>query len=153
MSTHEATVSWKLETDSFTYDTYNRGHDWTFGSGERLRASAALEYLGDQGAVNPEEAFVVALSSCHMLTFLAVAARRKLVVESYKDHAVGVLEKNADGRLAITRVTLRPRVVFSGDQPDRAALATLHEQAHKGCFIATSVKTEVTIEPPEDQRA
>ena len=154
MSTHEATISWKREVEPFTYDTYNRGHDWTFGGGAKIRASAAPEFRGDPGSVNPEEALVAALSSCHMLTFLALAARRKLVVESYDDHAAGVLEKNAEGRLAITRVVLRPRVVFGGaEKPDHAALVALHEHAHKGCFIASSVKTEVTVEPREDDRA
>ena len=91
---------------------------------------------------------VGSLSSCHMLTFLALAAGRKLVVDSYEDDAIGVLEKNADGKQAITHVTLRPRIIFSGQQPDAAMLDELHHKAHEQCFIASSVKTEVTIEAP-----
>jgi organic hydroperoxide reductase OsmC/OhrA len=98
--------------------------------------------------VDPEEAFVAALSSCHLLTFLAIAARRRLVVDDYSDEAIGYLEKNAEGRLAVTRVVLRPRVAFGGAGPPATEeLASLHELAHAQCFIANSVRTEVTVEP------
>jgi organic hydroperoxide reductase OsmC/OhrA len=98
--------------------------------------------------VNPEEQFVAALSSCHMLTFLAVAAKKRFVVESYEDDASGVLERNADGRLAMTQVVLRPKAAFSGEKvPSPDELAAMHEAAHKGCFIANSVKADVICEP------
>jgi organic hydroperoxide reductase OsmC/OhrA len=148
MSEHKATIDWKRETPDFAYQTYNRDHDWSFDAGVTVRASAAPAYLGSESCVDPEEAFVASLSSCHMLTFLAVAARRKYVVDAYHDEAVGVLEKDAGGRLAITRVTLRPRVGFSGENtPGPDELRQLHDQAHHACFIANSVKTEIVVEP------
>lgn len=147
MSEHKVRVEWKKETEEFTYETYNRDHAWTFEGGVKVPASAAPAYKGNPAHVNPEEALVGALSSCHMLTFLAVAAKRKLVVERYSDQAVGILEKNDKGKLAITRVTLRPKVIFGGTQPTAEQLQQLHEQAHSGCFIANSVTTAVTVEP------
>ncbi len=148
MSEHKATIEWKRETLDFGYQTYNRDHDWSFDGGLRVRASAAPAYLGNESRVDPEEAFVASLSSCHMLTFLAIAARKKMVVDRYVDQAVGILDKDAEGRLAIVRVTLRPEVVFSGEKsPSTEEVQLLHEQAHHACFIANSVKTEVVIEP------
>jgi organic hydroperoxide reductase OsmC/OhrA len=125
--------------------TYNRAHEWQF-TAVNVAASATKEYRGDEKRVNPEEAFVAALSSCHMLTFLAVAAKRKLSLDAYSDDAVGVLEKNADGKLAITRVTLRPKIVWSaGVTVSAEDLAKIHHDAHEGCFVANSVKTEVSV--------
>lgn len=148
MSEHKASVVWKRTSTDFTYDTYNRSHEWRFKGGHSVPASSAPAYRGDADRVDPEDAFVAALSSCHMLTFLAIAARKRLVVDAYEDDAVGHLEKGADGKLWMTRVTLRPRVVFSGDTPvDAAALDDLHHKAHEGCFIANSVKTQVGVEP------
>lgn len=148
MSEHHATITWKRETPDFDYETYNRDHDWSFDAGISVRASAAPAYKGGESCVDPEEAFVASLSSCHMLTFLAIAARKRYVVESYEDQAVGVLARNDAGSLAVTRVTLRPAVRFSGDrQPNADDLARLHDQAHHACFIANSVKTEVVVEP------
>jgi organic hydroperoxide reductase OsmC/OhrA len=148
MSEHKATVDWKRQTPDFAYETYNRDHDWRFDAGVTVRASANPAYLGDESCVDPEEAFVASLASCHMLTFLAIAARKRYVVDSYRDEAVGVLEKDAAGRLAITRVALRPLVRFGGERvPEPDDLRHLHDQAHHACFIANSVKTEVTIEP------
>jgi len=142
MSEHKATIDWKRETPDFAYQTYNRDHDWAFDAGVTIRASAAPAYLGSESCVDPEEAFVASLSSCHMLTFLAVAARRKYVVDAYHDEA------DAGGRLAITRVTLTPQVSFSGEKtPSPEELRQLHDQAHHACFIANSVKTEVVVEP------
>ena len=148
MSEHKVSVEWKRETPDFSYQTYNRDHDWTFDAGITVRASAAPGYLGNDGCVDPEEAFVASLSSCHMLTFLAIAARKRFVVDSYVDHAVGILGKDAAGRLAITKVTLSPLVKFGGEAaPNPAELSQIHEQAHHACFIANSVKTEVVVEP------
>jgi organic hydroperoxide reductase OsmC/OhrA len=148
MSIHTASVTWRRATPAFTYESYDRGHRWTFGSGTSIDASAAADFRGDAAKVNPEEAFVAALSSCHMLTFLAIAARKRLVVDAYDDDAEGHLEKNAEGRLAVTRVTLRPRVRFAPDTTvDDAELADLHAKAHENCFIAQSVRTDVRVEP------
>lgn len=129
-------------------ESYDRTHRWRFAGGAELDASAAPEYRGRAELPNPEEALVAALSSCHMLTFLAVAVSRRFVVDSYEDDAVGHMEKNANGKLAITRVELRPRVTFSGEkQPTADELARLHEVSHRECFIANSVLTEVSVVP------
>ena len=148
MSEHTATIAWRRETPDFAYETYNRDHDWSFDAGITVRASANPAYLGSESCVDPEEAFVASLSSCHMLTFLAMAARKRYVVDSYKDQAVGVLDKDPAGHLAMTRVTLRPQVAFGGEKiPSPEELRQLHERAHHACFIANSVKTEVVVEP------
>src|SRR5258708_36145633 len=105
---HHATILWRRSSETFTYDTYNRAHEWRF-QGVTVPASAAPDFRGDPTMVNPEEAFVAALSSCHMLTFLALAAKRRFSLDSYSDEAVGNLETNEKGQLAITRAVLRPR--------------------------------------------
>jgi organic hydroperoxide reductase OsmC/OhrA len=148
MSEHKVTVEWKRETDDFAYPTYNRDHDWTFDAGITVRASASPAYVGNERCVDPEEAFVASLSSCHMLSFLAIACKKRFVVDDYRDEAVGILATDPAGRLAITRVTLRPRVQFGGEKtPTAEETAAMHDQAHHVCFIANSVKTEVTVEP------
>ena len=120
----------------------------SMGGGQTLRASSAPEYAGDPARTNPEEALVAAVSSCHMLWFLSLAAKRGYVVDSYTDEAEGVMEKNAAGKIAVTKVTLRPLAVFSGAKlPDRAALDALHHAAHGECFIANSIRSEVVCEP------
>jgi organic hydroperoxide reductase OsmC/OhrA len=145
VSEHHAKIEWQRSSADFTYMTYNRAHEWQFAA-VNVAASATKEYRGDEKRVNPEEALVAALSSCHMLTFLAVAAKRKLSLDAYSDDAVGVLEKNADGKLAITRVTLRPKIVWSaGVTVSAEDLAKMHHDAHEGCFVANSVKTEVSV--------
>lgn len=146
MSHHLAEVRWSRTTPDFKYETYNREHTITFGGGTSLTASSAPEYLGDASLPNPEEALVGAISSCHMLTFLAVAAKKGFQVEDYFDRADGVMEKNSEGRIAVTRVTLRPVISFSDKQPTPEELARLHDMAHHGCFIANSVKTEITVD-------
>ncbi len=146
MSNHTTVLSWKRTTTDFQYATYVRDHALTFGTGRAIEVSSAPEYKGNPSLPNPEELLVGALSSCHMLTFLAVAARDGLVVDSYDDAALGVLEKNESGRLAVTHVTLRPKVTFAGSQPDAEKVRQLHDVSHKGCFIAQSVKTVVTVE-------
>jgi organic hydroperoxide reductase OsmC/OhrA len=147
MSEHRLTLTWQRDGRDFTYEGYSRDHVWTFQGGSVVKASAAPEYKGNPALANPEEAFVAALSGCHMLTFLALAAKKRFVVDRYVDHAVGTLEKNAEGRLAITRVVLRPEITFGGEsRPTAADLDTLHDQAHHHCFIANSVRTEVTVE-------
>ena len=146
MSEHKITLTWKRGDTPFEYQKYPRDHTWRFDGGHEMQASAAPAYLGNPKFVSPEEAFVASLSSCQMLTFLAVAAKKKFVLDDYVDEAVGFMEKNAEGKLAITRVTLRPRLKFSGDkQPTAEEIEEMNHMAHDQCFIANSVKTEVTI--------
>jgi len=146
MSSHRASLSWDRGGAAFEYKTSSRNHRVVVGEWVVLEASSAPAYLGDSTRINPEDMLVAALSSCHMLTFLAVAAKKKLVLDVYTDEAEGFLEKGTDGRIWVTRVILRPKVVFAGAAPDAAVLAELHHEAHRGCFIANSVKTEVTVE-------
>ena len=146
MSEHKITLTWKRGDTPFEYQKYSRDHIWKF-KGTEVQASAAPTYLGNPKLVDPEEAFVASLSSCHMLTFLAIACKQKFVLDEYVDEAVGHMEKNAEGKLAITRVTLKPKLKFSGDkQPSAEELDKMHHGAHDQCFIANSVKTEVTVE-------
>ena len=147
MSKHTSSLRWNRGDKPFTYEGYSRDHEWIFEGGQRLAGSAAEAFLGSPEGVDPEEALVVALSSCHMLTLLAIAAKKGWTVESYDDDAEGTLGKNDAGKLSLTRVTLRPRIIFAeGKTPDAEALQRLHHQAHENCFIANSVKTEVVIE-------
>ncbi|MEZ4449974.1 MAG: OsmC family protein [Nannocystaceae bacterium] len=149
---YTATILWERpEGASFIDRRYTRDHAWSF-DGLSVPASASpfgvRPPLTSTDRIDPEEALVAALSSCHMLTFLWVAARRGLVVDRYEDHAAGVLGKNAEGRIALVRAVLRPEVTFGADaQVDAALLDELHEAAHRDCYIANSVKTEVAIEP------
>lgn len=150
MSVHRATIQWTRESPDFTFESYNRDHDWSFDAGVTIRASATPAYNGNAQCVDPEEAYVASIASCHMLTLLAVAARRRFVVDEYRDEAVGVLEKDSNGRVWITRVTLRPRIRFSGDRvPTAQEIEQLNKQAHHACFIANSVKTEIVVEPAD----
>lgn len=148
MSEHTAALSWSRRGRDFTYETYSRDHVVTFENGQKALASSAPAFVGNPEALNPETLLVGALASCHLLTFLAVCAKRGYVVESYNDAASGVLGKNAEGKMAITRITLRPRVAFGGDKvPSPEELAKLHERAHANCFIGSSIRSEVTVEP------
>jgi len=147
MSQHEATLSWSRGGRGFGFEEYPRDHTWSFDGGPEVAATAAPDYKGSAARVDPEEAFVAAVASCHMLTFLAIASRKRLVVDRYDDTATGFMEKNADGKLAITRVVLRPKVVFAGAAPSADELARLHERAHENCFIASSVRSEIAVEP------
>jgi organic hydroperoxide reductase OsmC/OhrA len=149
MSEHRAQVRWKRTSADFTYQTYNRAHDILFKDGAIvLPSSSAPEFRGDADRVDPEEAFVASLSGCHMLTFLAICARKRLSVDSYEDDASGTLEKGADGKLWIGHVVLRPLVRFShGVDIGATDLADLHHHAHAECFIANSVRTDVRVEP------
>jgi organic hydroperoxide reductase OsmC/OhrA len=146
MSEHKVTLKWARGGVEFSYQKYPRDHTWSFDGGHTMTATAAPAYLGNPAHVDPEEAFVASLSSCHMLTFLAIACKQKLVVDSYEDEAVGHMEKNADGRLAITRVELRPAIAWGGSRkPTAEELEKMHHAAHENCFIANSVKTVVTV--------
>ena len=151
MHRHTARVSWLRNGAAFTDNRYSRGHQWSFDGGARIAASSSpsvvpLPYSVAE-AVDPEEALVAAASSCHMLTFLYVAAKQGFVVDSYQDDAYGTMAKNAAGRIGIDRITLRPKIEFAGTKvPNVDELASLHHAAHEECFIANSVKCEITVE-------
>lgn len=148
MGSHHARVVWERGTTPFTYETYARDHRIFFGLDEHTTwtASAYEGFRGNAALPNPEDELVAALSSCHMLTFLAICARDGIIVDGYEDRAEGTLAKNAEGRLAVTVCVLRPRVTFA-TPVDEPTLARLHRGAHRGCFIAASVKTEIRVEP------
>jgi organic hydroperoxide reductase OsmC/OhrA len=153
MSEYTAELLWvRGEGEDFLGNKYSRRHLLRFDGGAEVAGSSSPHSvplpMSDASAVDPEEMFVASLSSCHMLWFLALAAKRKFCVDRYADAAVGVMEKNAQGRVAITRVTLRPGVVFSGERlPTHAEIEHLHHEAHEACYIANSVKSEVVCEP------
>jgi organic hydroperoxide reductase OsmC/OhrA len=147
MHEYRATTTWRRTSADFTYETYNRAHEVKFGGGESVPWSAAPEFKGDAHRVNPEEAFVASLSTCHMLTFLAIAARKRFIVDIYIDEASGVMEKNANGKFWVSKVTLRPKVTFGGTrQPTTEEISDLHHAAHDNCFVANSVRSEIAVE-------
>ncbi len=152
MSEYKATVEWHLgKSETFVDNQYSRGHEWQFDGGAVIAASSSphvvpLPYSVAEN-VDPEEAFIAALSSCHMLFFLSIAAKKRWVVEKYSDNAYGVMEKNKDAKLAMSKVWLRPQVVFSGAiQPSLEQIQKVHHQSHEQCFIANSVNTEIYID-------
>ncbi|NRF25307.1 OsmC family protein [Vibrio coralliilyticus] len=152
MSDYRATIRWqRAEQEKFSDNQYSRGHQWEFDGGVCVPASASphvvpLPYSVEEN-VDPEEAFIAAISSCHMLTFLGIAAKRRYVIDSYVDEAIGIMEEDDKGRTSVTKVTLRPNIVFSGSkQPDYAQLEKMHHLAHQHCFIANSVKTAIVTE-------
>lgn len=145
MSTHRARIVWAKTDAPFTYETYSRDHAIAFPGGQTVASSAAPEYKGEASRTNPEELLVSAASACHMLTFLAVAARKRFEVLSYEDEATGYLEADAEKRLAITRIELRPRIAFGGTPPSADELAKLHDLAHRNCFIASSIRATVSV--------
>ena len=152
MSTYTAEIRWTRGEQKFTDNRYSRAHTWHFDGGTVVPASSSPGVvpppMSHAAAVDPEEAFIASLSSCHMLWFLSIAAQQGYTVDAYTDAATGVMAKNPAGTLAMTRVTLHPFAVFSGARlPERAALDALHHAAHGECFIASSVRTEVLIEP------
>ena len=149
-----ATVVWNRDGAVFTDNRYSRGHRWVFDGGVEVPASSSPHVvplpLSVAAAIDPEEAFVASLSSCHMLWFLSIAAKRGFLIERYRDEATGTMAKDAAGKLAMTNVTLHPEVRFGGDRlPTAEESAALHHEAHEQCFIANSVKTEVRCEPVE----
>ena len=151
MSEYVATVEWKRNGAKFTDNRYSRAHSWRFDGGVTVPASSSPHAvpapLSDPNGVDPEEAFVAAVSSCHMLWVLSLAAKEGFVVDRYSDNAVGFMEKNAQGKLAITRIVLRPKISFSGElKPSSGDVDALHHKAHDRCFIANSVRTEISID-------
>lgn len=152
MSEHLATITWQRSGAEFLDDRYSRAHRWSFDGGVEVPASSSPLVvplpMSDEHAVDPEEAFVASLSSCHMLWFLSIARKRGFVVDNYHDVAVGRMGKDTDGKMAMIEVVLRPDVQFGeGRQPASGQLQALHHAAHEQCFIANSVKTEVRCEP------
>jgi organic hydroperoxide reductase OsmC/OhrA len=152
MSEHRATIEWAggAAAGDFVKLRFTREHRWTFDGGASVVASAAPSVVpapwSNPHGVDPEEAFVASIASCHMLTFLFVAAKAGFAVATYRDDAVGIMAKNAAGKAWVSKVTLSPRITYAGDkQPTAEELAVLHHAAHDGCFIANSVKTEIVI--------
>jgi organic hydroperoxide reductase OsmC/OhrA len=149
---YTATISWRRDDGDFAKGRYSRGHVWRFDGGVEVPATASPQVVPRpftvDAAVDPEEALVASLSSCHMLTFIDMARRGGFVVDAYDDAAEGVMEKNEAGRMWVSDVTLAPRIVFSGPAPAPDELARLHEAAHDACFISNSVRTRVTVAPP-----
>jgi organic hydroperoxide reductase OsmC/OhrA len=151
MGSYTATIRWKRGSDGdFAKGQYSRAHEWAFDGGAVVAASPSPHIVpapwSDAAGVDPEEAFVASLASCHMLFFVDFARRAGLLVDAYVDEAEGELGKRADGRMAMTRVTLHPRVTWGGTPPDAAAIADLHHRAHDACFIANSVTSEVRVD-------
>lgn len=147
---YTATIRWSRDGAAFSNDAYSRGHVWSFDGGIEVPGSASPSVvplpLSREDAVDPEEAFVAAISSCHMLTFLSIAAKKRFIVDRYEDRAVGVMTKNDKGKLFVSRVTLDPAIAFSGDKkPAPAQIADIHHLAHQECFIANSVLTEIVV--------
>jgi organic hydroperoxide reductase OsmC/OhrA len=150
MSEHAIALSWSRNTPDFNYDTYSRSHSISFGIDGKVCGSAAPEFHGDPNCLDPEQAFVMALSSCHMLTFLAIACKKGFIVDKYDDKAAGELGKNQKSRTAVIKVELRPEVAFSGEKiPSEEEFKSMHDRAHQGCIIANSIAScvEVIVTP------
>ncbi|OCJ14574.1 peroxiredoxin [Rhizobium sp. AC44/96] len=148
MTSFSARVAWMRGDDDFLRGRYSRGHEWTFDGGLTIPASASphnvpLPYAVAEN-VDPEEAYVAALSSCHMLFYLWLASRKRIGIDSYVDDAIGLMEE-VDGRTMVSRVELRPSVTYSGDAPSREAEEAMHHEAHELCFLANSVKTVIEV--------
>lgn len=155
MSEYSARISWRRgEDEDFIQAQYSRGHEWSFDGGAIVPASSSPHVVplpySVEANVDPEEAFVASLSSCHMLLFLSIAAKRRFIVDEYVDNAIGIMTQDESRRFSITKIILRPKIGFSSDkQPTREQIEKLHHQSHEQCFIANSVKTQIVTEIPE----
>lgn len=152
MAEHTALIEWRRNGEHFLDNRYNRAHTWSFDGGIEVPASSSPHVIAvpmsDPSAIDPEEAFVASLSSCHMLWFLSIAAKRGFIVESYRDAALGIMGKDADGKMAITSIKLAPAIAFSQErQPSQTELETMHHAAHENCYIANSVKSDFSCKP------
>ncbi len=147
MSEHFIELSWQRSSSDFTYETYNRNHLIQFPGGQFVKASSAPSYFGDADLVNPEESILASLSSCHMLTVLAIAAKKKLIIDHYEDRPTAILATNEEGRMMVKTITLNPKITFSGSQVEKETVDRLHQSAHKHCFIANSLISEQIILP------
>lgn len=151
MASYQTTVQWSREGAPFLDNKYSREHQWIFDGGATVTASSSPHVVptpySNPASVDPEEALIAALSSCHMLSFLHIAARQGYVVDEYRDEAIGRMTKNEAGKYWMSEVVLHPRILFSGQMiPDQSEIAVLHHRAHEECFIANSVKTDVRVE-------
>ena len=151
MSTHQATIRWFASPgEDFAKGQYSRAHSWNFDGLTNVSASASPHVVpmpwANPDAIDPEEAFVASVASCHMLFFLDFARRSGLVVTGYEDEAEGEMHKGSDGKTRITRIALRPRIVFAGEEPEQAVIDELHHKSHEACFIANSITTEIVVE-------
>ncbi len=158
MASYVATTDWSLgDGEDFPNGRYSRGHTVAFGSGQEVRGTASPHVVGNRwsvpGAADPEEMLVASLSACHLLTFLHIAREAGFTVTHYRDDAEGVMAKDAEGRMAVTRVTLRPQIAYAGRAPTLGERDRLHHLAHEQCFIANSVKTEVVVEEMQAARS
>lgn len=151
MASYTVTIEWERQAASFSDGKYSRAHRWIFDGGQVVPGSSSPHVVplpySDQHAVDPEEAFVAALSSCHMLWFLSIVAEAGFVVEHYHDQASGKMGKNSAGKIAMTKVTLRPSITWLEPAPSTEQIEQFHHQAHEQCFIANSVLTQINIEP------
>jgi organic hydroperoxide reductase OsmC/OhrA len=148
MSEHNIKLTWTKQTESFAYKDYNRNHQWDFGEGLIVNASAAPQFLGDPECADPERAFAAALSSCHMLFFIAICSQKRLVVQDYTDNATAFLEQDEQGNLVISKVIIRPDVTFAeGVDVDREMIEKIHHRSHDKCFLARSITSEVIVAP------
>jgi len=153
MSEYCATIQWtRKEGEEYIDNQYSRAHSWSFDGGITIQASSSPQIVPTpysvEENVDPEEAFIASLSSCHMLFFLSLAAKRKLIIDAYLDHVTGVLKKDRHGKASITKVTLNPQIKFSGKiLPTTEQITKIHNEAHEQCFIANSVKSEIEIIP------
>jgi organic hydroperoxide reductase OsmC/OhrA len=148
MSEHQIKLDWKRKSEIFTYEVYNRNHLITFQNGEQIHASSSTEFFGTANCVDPEQTLVASLASCHMLTFLAICSKKGYRVDTYSDEARGRMDLNEEGKQALIQIDLYPRVSFSGIKiPAADQIQSLHESAHRNCFIAHSVKSKVLIHP------
>ena len=151
MATHQATIRWFASPgEDFAKGQYSRAHSWNFDGLTNVAASASPHIVpmpwANPDAVDPEEAFVASAASCHMLFFLDFARRAGLIVTGYDDEAEGEMQKGEDGKVRITRITLRPKIVFGGDEPDQSVVDEIHHKSHEACFIANSITSEILIE-------
>ena len=156
MSKHSAVIKWQRKSAIFTDGQYSRVHDWSFDGGAMVQASSSPHVVkipfSDPTCVDPEEGFIASLSSCHMLFFLGLASKAGYLVDIYIDSAEGHMAKNELSKVALTSVTLRPKVIFSGSkQMTESAFQSLHHEAHESCFLASSVKTEIRVEGTWEQ--
>ena len=150
---YHATIQWNSHGTDFINGKYSRAHQWSFDCGITLEASASPQVVplpfSKEYAIDPEESYVASISSCHMLTFLYLASREKIDVERYIDHALGWMETTPDGKTWVTRVILRPQIIYRGTPPSVKEIEVLHHAAHEECYIANSVKTDIRIETPK----
>jgi organic hydroperoxide reductase OsmC/OhrA len=139
-------IKWNNPDKELKFDHYSRNHTVYFGGEQTLKNSSAVSYKGDPNASNPEELLLSALSSCHMLTFLAIASKSGYVVASYFDEAKCYLEKNSENKMTVSKIVLQPKIIFTGDKvPDNEKIKSMHDKAHHNCFIANSINCEVAI--------